>query len=237
MKIKLAILAVALILGNALSAQVALGTVKGFIYEAADSTKVIPVTKVWIETESGNRYAKSDFEGRYKIDALRPGIYNIYAKATGYDTMVVAGVNVSPDAIATQNIYCTNDNILTAVVVDAGRPKIEKDIIRLKITTEDIENSPFVRDPKGLLAGTSSEIQQVEGTNDIIIRGSRPGDAIYYIDGVKSTDLTGIPGIATRGVEAFTGGIPAKYGDTTGGVVVLETKSYFDLYYAWKARQ
>jgi hypothetical protein len=27
----------------------------------------------------------------------------------------------------------------------------------------------------------------------------------------------------------YTGGIPAKYGDTMGGVVVLETKGYFDL--------
>ena len=45
-----------------------------------------------------------------------------------------------------------------------------------------------------------------------------------------------IPGVAVQGLEAYTGGIPAKYGDTTGGVVVLETKGYCDLYYAWKAR-
>jgi hypothetical protein len=28
----------------------------------------------------------------------------------------------------------------------------------------------------------------------------------------------------------YAGGIPAKYGDAMGGVIVLETKSYFDLY-------
>jgi len=38
-------------------------------------------------------------------------------------------------------------------------------------------------------------------------------------------------------MEAYTGGIPAKYGDTTGGVVILETLSYFDLYNAWLAGQ
>jgi hypothetical protein len=27
----------------------------------------------------------------------------------------------------------------------------------------------------------------------------------------------------------YSGAIPAKYGDTTGGVVVMETLSYFDL--------
>ena len=54
---------------------------------------------------------------------------------------------------------------------------------------------------------------------------------------MKADNISSIPGAALRGLEAYTGGIPAKYGDTTGGVVVLETKGYFDLYYAWKARQ
>ena len=114
--------------------------------------------------------------------------------------------------------------------------KIEKDILRIKVLTEDIEHSLNIRDPKALLAGMSSDIQQQEGTNEVIIRGSRPGDAIYYIDGVKANDMSSVPGVAVQGLEAYTGGIPAKYGDTTGGVVVLETKGYFDLYYAWKAR-
>jgi outer membrane receptor protein involved in Fe transport len=31
-------------------------------------------------------------------------------------------------------------------------------------------------------------------------------------------------------VSIYTGGLPAKYGDTTGGVVAVETKTYFDFY-------
>ncbi len=237
MKNKITLLIAALGFTFGLSAQVNLGTVSGYIYQANDSTSTIELTRVWIETETGDRGTRSDLDGKYKIDALRPGVYNLYAKATNFDTTVVAGVVVSPDGITTVDVYCTDDNVLGIVVIDFNRVKIEKDIHKVKITTEDIENSPYIRDPKGLLAGTSSDIQQVEGTNDIIIRGSRPGDAVYFIDGVKSTDMSAIPGVAISGIEAYTGGIPAKYGDTTGGVVVLETKSYFDLYYAWKARQ
>jgi hypothetical protein len=33
----------------------------------------------------------------------------------------------------------------------------------------------------------------------------------------------------------YTGGLPAKYGDILGGAVILETKSYFDLYRQWQA--
>jgi hypothetical protein len=35
----------------------------------------------------------------------------------------------------------------------------------------------------------------------------------------------------------YTGGLPAKYGDTLGGVVVMETKGYFDLYRQWEANE
>lgn len=230
-------LSIALIwFGLGVIAQVNLGTISGYIYESNDSSTTIPLAKVWIETEGGNRGTKADLDGKYKIDAIRPGIYNLYAKAPNFDTTMVSGVVVTADGITTLDVYCS-DNMLGFVIVDFTRVKIDKDIVKLKILTEDIENSPFVRDPKGLLAGTSSDIQQVEGTSELIIRGSRPGDAIFYVDGVKATDLTNLPGASIQGLEAYTGGIPAKYGDTTGGVVVLETKSYFDLYYAWKARQ
>ncbi|MFT5820336.1 MAG: hypothetical protein ACI8ZM_001575 [Crocinitomix sp.] len=236
MKIKITLLIAVLGFVNLLSAQVSLGTVSGYVYQAADSTKAIPLTKMWVETESGKRLTKADLDGKFSIDALRPGVYNLYAVATGFDSTMVGGVEITSDGITTVDIYCTDDNMMTVVVVDFNRIKIEKDINRIKVLKEDIEHSLNIRDPKALLAGLSSDIQQQEGTSEVIIRGSRPGDVIYYIDGVKANDLTSIPGASVQGLEAYTGGIPAKYGDTTGGVVVLETKSYFDLYYAWKAR-
>ncbi len=237
MKTKLVALIALLAFGNMLMAQTSPGRISGYIYEVKDSSKVIPLTKVWVETPEGNRFTKANLDGKFVVDALEPGIYNLYAKAIGFDTTLIRGISVTSDGITTANVYCTDDNLIGVVVIDHNRVKIEKDIVRLKIGVEDIENSPFIRDPVGLLEGTSSEIRRVEGTNDIIIRGSRPGDAVFYIDGVKADNISSIPGAALRGLEAYTGGIPAKYGDTTGGVVVLETKGYFDLYYAWKARQ
>ncbi|NOQ73453.1 MAG: TonB-dependent receptor plug domain-containing protein [Crocinitomix sp.] len=236
MKIKITLLIAVLGFVNLLSAQVNLGTVSGYVYQSSDSTKAIALTKMWIETESGKRFTKADLDGRYKIDALKPGTYNLYAVASGFDSTVVAGVQVTSDGITTVDVYCTDDNMMTVVYVDFNAIKIEKDINRIKVLKEDLDHSLNIRDPKALLAGMSSDIQQQEGSSEVIIRGSRPGDVIYYIDGVKANDMSSIPGSAVQGLEAYTGGIPAKYGDTTGGVVVLETKGYFDLYYAWKAR-
>lgn len=222
---------------NGLSAQVTTGTISGYVFES-DSVTIIPFAKLWVETESGKRYTKADLDGKYKIDALKPGVYNLSATAMNFDTLTIAEIRVNPDGITTVNMPVPVDSkVLGPVIIVYTPPMINKDTPRLLIDVQDIENSPYVRDPKALLVGTSSEVNQMEGTSDIIIRGSRPGDAIFYIDGVKANDMSAVPGVAIQGLEAYTGGIPAKYGDTTGGVVVLETKSYFDLYYAWKARQ
>ena len=237
MKLKMSLMIAMIGLINGLSAQVTTGTISGYVFES-DSATIIPFAKLWVETESGKRYTKADLDGKYKIDALKPGVYNLTATAMNFDTLTIAEIRVNPDGITTVNMPVPVDSkVLGPVIIVYTPPMINKDTPRLLIDVQYIENSPYVRDPKGLLVGTSSEVNQVEGTSDIIIRGSRPGDAIFYIDGVKANDMTSVPGVAIQGLEAYTGGIPAKYGDTTGGVVVLETKSYFDLYYAWKARQ
>ena len=237
MKLKMSLMIAMIGLINGLSAQVTTGTISGYVFES-DSATIIPFAKLWVETESGKRYTKADLDGKYKIDALKPGVYNLTATAMNFDTLTIAEIRVNPDGITTVNMPVPVDSkVLGPVIIVYTPPMINKDTPRLLIDVQDIENSPYVRDPKGLLVGTSSEVNQVEGTSDIIIRGSRPGDAIFYIDGVKANDMTSVPGVAIQGLEAYTGGIPAKYGDTTGGVVVLETKSYFYLYYAWKARQ
>ena len=43
------------------------------------------------------------------------------------------------------------------------------------------------------------------------------------------TGEIGIPGLAVGSIKVYTGGIPSNYGDVTGGVIVVETTSYFDL--------
>ena len=173
------------LLGSQLQAQVTLGVISGTVYEALDSTTVIPFTKVWVETESGQRGVIADENGRYKIDALKPGTYNVKTKPVGYKVMTVSGVVVNPDNTAKVDVYC--GNMMPPIVVYTPII-IPGDIPRIDIPIEDIEHSPFDQNPLALLSSMSSDIQQVEGTSEVIIRGSRPGDAIYYMDGVKNSE-------------------------------------------------
>lgn len=215
--------------------QVTTGTITGKSTDILTG-EIIPRVKVWIETEGGKTMTLADTSGRYKIDAIKPGIYNVYATSSGYDTCVISGVNVAPEALTFVNLKMRGKSTGTVIVVWEA-PVIDPNLPRLRVSTEYISQSPNIRNPLALLSNFSSEIQMPEGGNQVIIRGSRPGDAIYYIDGVKMDDMSSVPGAAIGSLEAYTGGVPAKYGDTTGGVIILETKSYFDLYNAWLIRQ
>ncbi|MBD3636537.1 MAG: carboxypeptidase regulatory-like domain-containing protein [Crocinitomicaceae bacterium] len=235
MKTKIYLTLAALFCAGMVSAQVNLGKIKGKITD--DNGQVIPMAKVWIEGQGNINRMLADVEGTFTFNALTPGIYILHSTSTGKDTTTLNTIEVKPDEITDLGSIALLDdsNMLGPFIYTYTEPLIKKDVAKISIPTEDIEHSLNIRDPKALFVSMNSDIQMVEGTSDVIIRGSRPGDAVYYIDGVKTQDLNGVPGVGIGSMTGYTGGIPAKYGDTTGGVIVLETKSYFDLYYAWLA--
>ena len=68
-----------------------------------------------------------------------------------------------------------------------------------------------------------------EDGKEVYFRGSRNGSVKYIVDGVTQVgSSSGVPSVAIASMMVYMGGVPAKYGDFDGGVVVIETKSYFD---------
>jgi outer membrane receptor for ferrienterochelin and colicin len=60
----------------------------------------------------------------------------------------------------------------------------------------------------------------------VSIRGSRSDNTYYYIDGVKvpAGAGVGLPKSAIEEVQVITGGVPANYGDVTGGLINITTR-------------
>lgn len=233
MKIKIMI--TALLFGGALNAQVTSGTLRGQITDEKGET--IPAASIFLEGQGTIVKQKTDLDGRFKLSAIKPGLYTLKAFSFGMDTTVISAVEINPESLTELGKVELQMGSIMGRKIDVPyqRPLIPIDH-KIEIPLSDIDNSPFVQDPKKLFASGNSDVVMIEGSDEMIIRGSRPGDVIYYVDGVKSSDLNGVPGVGIGSMMGYTGGIPAKYGDTTGGVVILETKSYFDLYYAWKGR-
>jgi hypothetical protein len=209
------------------------GTISGRVYNE-DSTEVQPFSIIRMEVAGETVSTKSDVNGKYIFFAINPGKYNLTVE-TAYGKTIINGVRVQSDYITQANIYLNGGVIGDEVIVVWSPPKIDINT-RMTMSLDEIQHNPNIQSPIDMIAGKSSEITKT-ANNKLIIRGSRPGDVIYYVDGVKQTSMQSIPGVAIGGMTVYTGGVPAQYGDTTGGVVILETKSYFDLYYAWLANQ
>lgn len=104
------------------------------------------------------------------------------------------------------------------------------------ISRDDVQNMP-VRSAAGI-ATTVGGISSFEGNSDqLFVRGARSDANIFYIDGVRVRSVPVVPKSSMSRLEVWTGGVPAKYGDFTGGVLSVESVSYFDLYREWKADQ
>ncbi len=200
-----------------------------------------PILNAKVYTESnGTKYgAMTDIDGRFRISAIPPGKYEFKIVLKG-DTLLTTAVSVPMDGIVNLgNIeFLSSDQAKELGTVTFKKPVMPNLMYgvasEIKLDLEQIKKSPQKFDQKAMLAAMTSEIRLTED-GELVFRGARKGDMIYLIDGVKMTSVANIPSAAIGGMMAYTGGIPAKYGDTMGGVVVMESLGYFDLYRAWKA--
>lgn len=196
---------------------------------------------VFIDDVFGQRYqAKTDADGRFRISAIPVGEYQMNIKLMG-DTMSGIFVDVPRDGFHNCGKIEFESGFVQAigkVVVSAnqGMKLVDGNIPVTTMKAAEIQESPLKFDVAGLVETMSSEIQKT-ASGELVIRGSRPGDMLYLVDGIKTAEIGAMPSAAIGSLTVYTGGIPAKYGDTLGGVVAMETQSYFDLYRDWKSKQ
>lgn len=232
------ILGLFILIGITSNAQNNTGEIQGKVLEKETGD---PLAFAHVFTKVGDQTvgATTDLDGKFVIKPLKPGVYNVTVTFVAKDSMIISKVVVDPEKITyIDDCYLSDKSILKGIVVlewkrkliDKGNPSIQS------IGMKQIQQSPLMRSPVELLEVTVPGIS-VDDNGGVNIRGSRTGDVGYYIDGVKSTSLSGIPGRAIGNMSVYTGGVPAQYGDVTGGVIIVETVSYFDLYNAHKARQ
>lgn len=176
--------------------------------------------------------ATTDFDGRFKIKPLNAGTYTVEVSYLGYSTSRIEGVYVSNNKITfLEDINLEQSAIIgkEVIIVEYKEKLIDPDEpSKVAIGGDKILKTPGPKNAAMLARSYSSDIQVVG--SQMVIRGSRPGSSSVYIDGMKVTnEMSGLPSLAIGSMEIYTGGIPAKYGDVTGGVIMMSTKSYFDL--------
>lgn len=183
----------------------------------------------------------TDDDGRFKIKPLQPGSYTVAFSSIGLAPRVMDGVQVDADKIKNMGrlVLQQGTYIIDDAIVETYLDKlIEYDGTTMNVLRADeIRNSPAARNPAALVASMSSDIFQSPVDGQLYFRGSRGGNVQYFVDGVKMTKDPSIPASGLSSVMVYSGGVPAKFGDCTGGFVIMETKNYADMYNAYIAKE
>ncbi len=228
-----------LLMSTMLFGQGNLGEVIGTVVDKKDGTPIYGAV-AFIETGGTKYQERTDYDGRFRITGIPAGTYILGVKYYE-DTMKNIIVQVPMDGFFQAGELKFESTIAVLGPVEAiyYRDKIQLidgNLPVRTITAEEIDKSPLKFDVKGLISSMTSEVRMMED-GELVFRGARKGDMLYLMDGVKTANVGNVPGCSIGRMMVYTGGLPAKYGDTLGGVVVMESKSYFDLYRKWEAQQ
>lgn len=211
------------------------GSISGYVYTQDDSLP-LPGAHVYINTGQKRFGAVTEPNGKFNIKPIDPGTYTLFVSYVGRDTIQISGLVVDPNLNTDLGKkYLTNQSLPTFEFV-YHRDLIDKDGgTVLKYKAKEMDIMPQKGDIKATLKAISSDFYVSERDQKVYFRGSRDGASAFYIDGMRVENVK-LPGMGVGSMQVFAGGVPAMYGDFTGGVIVIETKSYSDVMEANKAR-
>ena len=214
------------------------GVIQGRIFNDL-SNEPIPFANVAIQgTAIG---AVSDIDGKYRIEGIEPGLYNVQATYIGFLPKTIFEVEVFAKQPTDLNIPMTESSTeleVVEVTTEVFERKEESPISLQSIGTNEIQRNPGgnrdISRAIQVLPGVSST---VSFRNDIIIRGGAPNENRFFLDGIE---VPVINHFATQGssggpvgiinvnfiqnVDFYSGAFPANRGNTLSSVLSFEQK-------------
>ncbi|MBU2019920.1 MAG: carboxypeptidase-like regulatory domain-containing protein [Bacteroidetes bacterium] len=221
-------------------AQMGMGDLTGTLLLKKDKTPIYDARVFLMDGEK--RYnTKTNPDGRFRLSAVPSGNYFVYILKDG-DTLKTSNSYFIPmDGLVQVGEILYSNAVLNMKPVLASAKssglKLTNGFLPIKtLTSEEIGQSPIKFDIKSLASSISTDVKLMDD-GSLVFRGARKGDMIYMIDGVKVTNDLNLPSAAIGKMMVYSGGLPASYGDTMGGVIVIESLSYFDLLREYEGRR
>lgn len=203
-------------------------TIQGKITEEATGDVVLFATIALYKNDVLMQGTESDFDGNYSFSDIDPGTYALEVSFLGLTTQRVNGVIAKAGKVNVVNVVMKPESQLlqTIDIVDYKVPLVEFDNTTQgkALTSESIQNLPTKN--LSAIAATSAGVS-LGRDGQISVRGSRTNSTYYYIDGVRVTAANAqnlVPQAQIEQMQVITGGIAARYGDVTGGIISITTR-------------
>src|SRR5262245_44346418 len=236
------LVAFALVITSAAYAQEIGGTLSGRVLDA----QKLPVPGVTLTATGpqGARTAVSDADGRFSIPFLTPGNYDLKAELAGFKSFEQKAVIISVGQVTDIPVAMQVGGVTEIVNVVAESPLIntKTTTIGSVLSTDSLRSIPVGRtfaQAMYLTPGVSNS--GTAGTANPSISGGSGLENQYVVDGANVTN-TGYGGLGSysivfgslgnatpydfiKEIQVKTGGYEAEFGQATGGVVNVVTKS------------
>jgi len=206
------------------------GSIKGTVKDKRTG-EVIPFATVIVKDKDVViATGTTDFDGKYNINPVNAGVYNLTCNFIGYADFNLNGVTVYSGKPKVVNFNMTVEStMIQEVTVTAQEELIETGKTSEIVSSEEIKNLPYRN--LSQIVGTTAGVFQQDGSGSFNVRGSRSSTNVIFIDGVKVRGDVNLPRDAILQTEVITGGVPAQYGDVTGGVISTTTKGPAPYYF------
>jgi hypothetical protein len=238
----LAVLCVLVAAGVARAQETTTGSISGRVIDAQGLP--VPGATVTVTTPQGPRDFTSDSDGRFFAPFLTPGVYELTVSLSGFRTLDRKGIEVRLGQRVELPLTLQLGSVSETVNVTGGTPVVD---VSSTTTGGVLDSESLARIPVGrrfsdtlyITAGVSSG-GQVGQANPSMSGGSGL-DNQYIVDGVNITNAgygalgsysivfgslgNGVPFDFIKQEQVKTGGYEAEYGQSTGGVVNVITKS------------
>ncbi|MDQ5843790.1 MAG: TonB-dependent receptor, partial [Acidobacteriota bacterium] len=204
---------------------------------------ILPNAKVTVEGQQAATTTQTNDEGVYKVDNLLPGTYTVTVEQAGFKKSVSQGVIVYVGKEAAINPKLEAGAISEVVTVtDTGGIDQQSSAVNANLNDQLYQNIPVARSVTSLFyisPGTTDSLGG--GQANPSIAGGSALDNLYIADGVNITDSafgglgtfsrsygslgTGINTSFIKEVQVKTGGFEPQFGQSTGGIINIITKS------------
>ena len=212
------------------------GTITGRIYNEVNNES-IPFANVLLDSTTLGTV--SDENGRYRIDRIKPGIYNMTVSFLGYQTAYVYEIQVGSAATVNIDVALAEESAgLDEIVLNTNRIEKSEESPLSKQTigvTEIFRNPGGNRDISRVVQILPGVATTLAFRNDLIVRGGAPNENRFYLDGIEIPNINhfatqgssgGPVGMINvnfiRNVDFYSGAFPANRGNTMSSLMEFE---------------
>ncbi len=184
--------------------------------------------------------SQTDIDGKFKIENVKPGRYDVKFSVLGYKEFIMPNVEVNTGKEVVVEVGLEENVTAVNEVTVTGTKKNETvnemtSVSARSFSMEEVNRYAGGRsDPSRLAANFAGVSSPDDSRNDIVIRGNSPTGVLWRIEGLNIPNPNHFSTIGTTGgpvsaintnviknSDFFTSAFPSEYGNANAGVFDL----------------